>query len=314
MCGIVGFLNKSGETCAVGMTVFGMLNALGRRGPDSTGVAIYGPVPEDQLALCVKVGEDGIPAGRVETVLGRVEAIAPITQSAVIGDFLKLRIRYEGELDRLEKAIEGMHPEIEVVSIGKAVELVKQVGSPERLDTTYQIKLATGTHAIGHTRLSTESKVDLSHSQPFWAHGSLDLASAHNGHITNYHKLRRQYEMRGVRFYTENDSEIIGLYLRDRMAEGATFEEALLASLRDFDGSFSYVAATRDQIGFVKDAFGLKPLMITETDAYIAIATEEQALCAVFGQDVKALEPPPGAMQVWSLPGASDHTAKQVAA
>ena len=314
MCGIVGFLNKSGETCAVGETLFGMLNALGRRGPDSTGVAIYGPVPEDALALCVKVGEDGIPAGRVEAVLGRIEAIGPITGSSVIGDFLKLRMRYEGDLDRLEKAIEGVHSQIEVVSIGRAVELVKQVGSPERLDTTYQIRLATGTHAIGHTRLSTESKVDLSHSQPFWAHGSLDLTSAHNGHITNYHKLRRQYEMRGVRFYTENDSEIIGLYLRDRMAEGATVEEALRLSLRDFDGSFSYIAATQSQIGFVKDSFGLKPLMITETDKYIAIATEEQALCAVFGQDVKALEPPPGAMRVWNLPVASDHTTKQVAA
>ena len=120
--------------------------------------------------------------------------------------------------------------------------------------------------------------------------------------------------MRGVRFYTENDSEIIGLYLRDRMAEGATFEEALRLSLRDFDGSFSYIAATQSQIGFVKDSFGLKPLMITETDKYIAIATEEQALCAVFGQDVKALEPPPGAMRVWNLPVASDHTTKQVAA
>jgi glutamine phosphoribosylpyrophosphate amidotransferase len=186
--------------------------------------------------------------------------------------------------------------------MGHSVDLVKQVGSPERLDADYGIKDFAGTHAVGHTRLSTESRVDLSHSQPFWAHGALDITSAHNGHITNYHKLRRQYEMRGVHFYTENDSEIIGIYLKDRMDRGLSFEEALRASLRDFDGSFSYIAATADQLGYVKDAFGLKPLMIAETETFVALATEEQALCAAFGQNVQGREPAPGTMWVWTLP------------
>src|SRR5206468_5019699 len=122
-------------------------------------------------------------------------------------------------------AIEAIAPEIEVISCGHSLDVVKQVGSPRRLDERFGISRTSGTHAIAHTRLSTESRIDLSHSQPFWAHGTLDVASAHNGHITNYHKLRRQYEQRGVRFYTENDSEIIGIYLCEAMQAGATFAE-----------------------------------------------------------------------------------------
>ena len=94
-----------------------------------------------------------------------------------------------------------------------------------------------GSHGIGHTRLSTESRVDLSHSQPFWAHGVADLATVHNGHITNYHRLRRLYEQKGVRFFTENDSEVIGVYLADQLERGRTLEQALADSLDDLDGS-----------------------------------------------------------------------------
>ncbi len=138
--------------------------------------------------------------------------------------------------------------------------------------------MRVGSHGIGHTRLSTESRVDLSHSQPFWAHGEPDLATVHNGHITNYHKLRRQYEERGYRFLTENDSEVIGIYLRDRMAAGLSLEDALRSSLDDFDGSFCYLAASAERLAFVKDRYGFKPLVVAETDDFVAIATEEIAL------------------------------------
>src|SRR5581483_8859008 len=161
---------------------------------------------------------------------------------------------------------------------GKSLSLFKQVGSPEQLEAMYRISKLTGTHGIGHTRLSTESCVDLSHSQPFWAHGVPDLATAHNGHITNYHKLRRRFEQRGHRFYTENDSEVIGIYLRDRLAAGLSLEDALRSSLDDLDGSFCYLAASGDRLAFVKDRFGFKPLVVAETDVFVAIATEEVAL------------------------------------
>src|SRR5687768_8637662 len=159
--------------------------------------------------------------------------------------------------------------------MGRRLEVVKQVGSPQNLEATYHVSAFTGSHGIGHTRLSTESRVDLSHSQPFWVHGRPDLAVVHNGHITNYHKLRRRYEQRGVRFYTENDSEVVGIYLGERLGQGMTLEEALAASMVDFDGSFSYLAATADAMGFAKDPFAFKPLLVAETDAYVAVATEE---------------------------------------
>src|SRR5205814_9344013 len=130
------------------------------------------------------------------------------------------------------------------------------VGTAAQLERTYGIARRIGSHGIGHTRLSTESRVDLSHSQPFWVHGVPDLATVHNGHITNYHKLRRRYEQRGYRFFTENDSEVIGIYLRERMAVGMSLEDALRSSLDDFDGAFSYLAATGDRLAFVKDRFG----------------------------------------------------------
>jgi glutamine phosphoribosylpyrophosphate amidotransferase len=159
-----------------------------------------------------------------------------------------------------------------------------------------------GTHGIGHTRHSTVSPVDLSHSQPFWAHGAADLATVHNGHITNYHKLRRRYEQRGHRFYTENDSEVIGVYLRDRLAAGLTLADALRSSLDDFDGSFSYLAAWADGLAYVKDRYGFKPLVVAETEDFVAIATEEVALRQALGRDFEAREPAPGTMEVWAVP------------
>jgi glutamine phosphoribosylpyrophosphate amidotransferase len=126
-----------------------------------------------------------------------------------------------------------------------------------------------------------------------------DLATVHNGPITNYHKLRRRYEQQGYRFYTENDSEVIGIYLRDRTASGMSLTDALRSSLDDFDGSFSYLAATGDCLAYVRDRFGFKPLVVADTDDFVAIATEEIALRQALGRDFVAYEPPPGTMAVW---------------
>src|SRR5207244_3350127 len=137
---------------------------------------------------------------------------------------------------------EDVAPAVEVVSLGRRLEIVKQVGAPRSLDRDFGVGKLVGSHILGHTRLSTESRVDLSHSQPFWAHGVPDLAVVHNGHITNYHQLRRRYEQEGLRFYTENDSEIIGVYLARKLRAGASLGDALGDSVRELDGSFSYLA------------------------------------------------------------------------
>lgn len=302
MCGIVGFLDTSGNRRApVGQVLLKMLTALGRRGPDSAGVALYGDHGDSLLALRVKLGEQGSFAAKGAQVTERVRAMTPVVEAAIQGEYLRLVVDYQGDPTSLERAVEAAGEDIEVVSMGRRLEVVKQVGSPENLEATYHISSFVGTHGIGHTRMSTESRVDLSHSQPFWAHGLPDLAVVHNGHITNYHKLRRRYEQRGYRFYTENDSEIIGLYLAEQMSHGASFPAALQASLRDFDGSFSYLAATAESLGFVKDPFGFKPLLVAETPTYVALATEEIALQTALGEDLPVRELGAKQVQTWQV-------------
>lgn len=300
MCGIAGFLDKTrNENAPVGQTVLTMLNALACRGPDSAGVALYGNRHNGDLVLRVKLGEDGgfeKQAGRVSDQVG---SMGRVCKADSTGAYLRLVMDYEGDPQVLEYTIESVEGGIEVVSMGRQLEIVKQVGSPQNLDRTYGISGFVGTHGIGHTRLSTESRVDLSHSQPFWAHGTPDLAIVHNGHITNYHTLRRRYEQRDVRFYTENDSELIGVYLADRLSRGMSLQEVLQASLVDLDGSFSYLVSTPDALGYVRDPFALKPLLYVETDTFVAVATEEIAVRSAFEGVYDVEETPAKDVRLW---------------
>ena len=300
MCGIVGFLDKTGNRQApVGQTLLDMLSALARRGPDSSGVALYGDHGSDHRVVRIKLGEQGPFDTIAAQVIEQVNGIGSVLHAKIQGPSLRLLVKSQENAARLEQRIEAAGEQLEVVSMGKRLEVVKQVGSPANLEAAYSISSVVGTHGIGHTRMSTESRVDLSHSQPFWAHGRPDVAVVHNGHITNYHKMRRIYEQQRHHFYTENDSEIIGLYIADQMSQGANFEEALQTSLKDFDGAFSYLAATDDCLGYVKDPFAFKPLVVTETPAYVAIATEEQALRTALGDDFPVWEPGVNEVAVW---------------
>jgi len=196
--------------------------------------------------------------------------------------------------DQLEKALGARAAGLEVLSLGKRLDLVKQVGSPDELEAAYGISRWSGPLAIGHTRMSTESRIDLSHSQPFWAHGVPDLATVHNGHVTNYHKLRRMYEQEGTTFHTDNDSEVIGVYLRDKLEQGSTLPEALSSSIHELDGAFNYLVASAEGLGIVRDRFGFKPLMLAESSAFLAVATEEIALRRALPGTYRVFEPAPG--------------------
>src|SRR5262249_12139527 len=233
-------------------------------------------------------------------VLRRARALAPVHRVAARGPFLRFEIA-KVDADALVTALE-FEPGVEVMSLGQRLQIVKNVGAPHNLETEFAASKLTGTHGIGHTRLSTESRVDLSHSQPFWAHGTPDVAVVHNGHITSYHRLRRIYEQEGLRFYTENDSEVIGLYLARKLRQGTSLREALADSVRELDGSFSHLAATPDTIGFAKDPFCLKPLIVAETARAVAIANEEIALHAALGDGYRAREAGPGEVVTWEIP------------
>jgi glutamate synthase domain-containing protein 1 len=301
MCGIIGFLDKrGGSERPLGQTLLAMLSALSCRGPDSAGVAVFGP-PQPYWVLQIKRPEHTDPDAATPPILRALAERTPVIEHLAVGAYLRVEVEPTDNIAALERHLLARVPEAEVVSLGRRLEIVKQVGSPAGLEETYDVSLWVGSHGIGHTRLSTESRVDLSHSQPFWAHGVADLATVHNGHITNYHKLRRRYEQRGQRFFTENDSEVIGVYLRERLAAGLSLEDALRSSLDDFDGSFSYLAASADGLAYVRDRYGFKPLVVAETEDFVAIATEEIALRRALGREFVACEPAPGTMKFWPL-------------
>lgn len=295
MCGIVGFLDKTKNRTSVGETILQMLNALGARGPDSAGVALYGQKRNKGMVVRIKLGRQKEATFIVE----QLEEFGSIDEVEIVAEYLRLVINLEVDTMSFLKFVESLNQGIEVVSLGTQLEVVKQVGTPQNLESTYNISGFTGTHGLGHTRLSTESRVDLSHSQPFWAYGYADLAIVHNGHITNYHTMRRLYEQRGTKFHTKNDSEIIGIYFADQLSKGMVLQEVLEASITDFDGSFSYLVSTLDSIGFAKDPFAFKPLLFTETDDFVAIATEEIAIRSVFPGNYTVRESQSKEIRLW---------------
>jgi glutamate synthase domain-containing protein 1 len=299
MCGIVGYLDKtdSGQG-PVGATILGMLRALECRGPDSAGVALFGPPRLHRFTVRVKLGDDGDLRPKVEKLAKLAESLGA-TELAKTGSYAAFLIDDQADVKHVMERIESLDPDFEVVSMGRMLDIVKQVGSPENLEATYGISRMRGGHGIGHTRLSTESRIDLSHSQPFWGHGYPDLAIVHNGHITNYHQLRRRYEQRGTHFYTENDSEIIAIYLAQQLGKGRELEASLQSMLTEFDGSYSCLAATSGQLGFVKDPYALKPLLVAETDRFVALANEEIAIRAQLPGTYRVREADVKEVRVW---------------
>jgi glutamate synthase domain-containing protein 1 len=302
MCGIVGYLDRRGRSgVPTGRLVLSMLQALACRGPDSAGVALLGDWPDQrENAWTVRIAP--ADAGTLAPLerLGRVADVERQDGS------LRCRLAPGPGVTpaEVESALGARRGGLEVLSLGRQLDLVKQVGSPTQLEAVYGVSAWRGPLAIGHTRMSTESRIDLSHSQPFWAHGTLDIASVHNGHITNYHQLRRRYEQQGVTFYTDNDSEVIGVYLRDRIEKGRTLPEALADSLADLDGAYNYIVAAPEGLGIVRDRFGFKPLVVAETDEFFAAATEEIALRRALPGDYRVSEPPIGRALFYPLTAA----------
>ena len=300
MCGIVGYFRKAEGEGPLGEVMLRMITALGCRGPDSTGLALYGGTRQSGAVVRVKLAEAKEAAPQTLAILKALADVTDVTASALAAGVLRVELGNGAAAAAVERAVLRSAPGSEVFSIGRRLDLVKRVGTAADLDASFQIRSFTGTHAIGHTRLATESQVDISHSQPFWAHGYPDLATVHNGHITNYVKLRDLFEMRGHTFYTHNDSEIIPAYLAEQMGRRATLETALRQSVADLDGSFSYLAATATEFGFAKDSFSAKPLLMAETDEAVVVATEEIAIFAACGREAHAAELPAREVRVWS--------------
>jgi methylamine---glutamate N-methyltransferase subunit A len=283
VCGIVGiFYKREGREAAgpVGDVLVRMCQDLFRRGPDSTGFAVYGK-PRDGT-LVVRIDLDRSDLRRAgELVAIAAEQLVVVKEWRLIGRAVRLEVDSDAEAklaDWIEERVEGAR----VFSVGRAMEIVKDVGSAAAVDGSYGVSGLRGTHGIGHTRMATESRVDIAHSHPFWARPFPDIAVVHNGTITNYHQLRRRLEMKGHRFSTHNDSEVIAVYIADRLQRGETLEDALRASVGDLDGTFAYLISTARGVGLARDQFATKPLLYAENDDLVVLCSEEVALRRVF--------------------------------
>ncbi len=299
MCGIAGIMYKGAQAGAnTGQALIRMLDGCQHRGPDSTGFALYGATKADHLRLRFFIGEEntGPIIQRIQILLA--ENGAELVEEATVAGAYSVTVFYTGDVQTLAYALEHA---AKVISIGESLEIIKDVGSAFEVDQRYQVHEYTGTHGLGHVRLATESDVKPEAAHPFWATGFADVAIVHNGQITNYWRMRRRLQQRGYEFRTDNDSELIAVYLADKLKHGVVLKDALKTSIDDLDGTFSFLVSTKDEIGYAKDRLAVKPMVMYETDELVAVASEEVSLNRLFpGRALETKEPPPGTYNTWS--------------
>jgi glutamate synthase domain-containing protein 1 len=307
MCGIAGIIYTDGRL-DIGRDMTRMLQSMKHRGPDSTGYALYGP-PNGNLVMRYKLADANDPRDfefhdriarnkfvveqRLRKHGAHVHDVEEETEYA-----FRVTFAYDGDIKALTDIVEDV-PGAEVLSLGHSLEIIKDIGDAETVSTQYTLDGFQGTHAIGHVRMATESDVDISGAHPYWAYPFNDVAVVHNGQLTNYFQWKRRLERSGHRFQSECDSEIIAVYLAEKMSEGATLEDAMKDSLQELDGVFTYIAVTGDALGVAKDEMAAKPLVLYEGDDMVALASEEIAIRAVIDREIDTYDPFEGEVMVW---------------
>lgn len=309
MCGIAGLIHKNGKS-NVGQEMTAMLQSLKHRGPDSTGYAIYGEPEKGQYVLRFKVAEqDDLDSGSriYQAIKDRKNAVdevlkemgAKVSEKEDATEYAyRYEIKFDGDLkvlaDRIEE-IEGA----EILSIGNALELIKDLGDASVVSDSYGLDDFTGTHGIGHTRMATESDVDIRSAHPYWAYPYNDIAVVHNGQLTNYWLLRRQLEREGQRFVSNCDSELLAVYTAVNLEKGMTLEESLKKSIEEIDGVFTYLVTTTNELGMAKDTMAAKPMVLYESDDMVALASEEVAIRAIVPHEIDTWDPYDEEVRVW---------------
>jgi glutamate synthase domain-containing protein 1 len=308
MCGIAGIIYRDGAH-RIGHDMTRMLQSMKHRGPDSTGYALYAP-PDGNIVMRYTLADANDERdfdfqerlerhrSEVETRLrnlgAKIVEIEPETEYAY-----RVVMQYTGDLKTLTDYVEDV-PDAEVLSIGSSLEIIKDLGDAETVSRQYELDEFDGTHAIGHVRMATESDVDISGAHPYWAYPFSDVAVVHNGQLTNYFQWKRRLERNGHRFQSECDSEIIAVYLAEKMAEGLDLEAAMRRSLDELDGVFTYICVTKDALGVAKDEMAAKPLVLYESDDIVALASEEIAIRAVIDHEIDTYDPYEGEVMVWT--------------
>jgi methylamine---glutamate N-methyltransferase subunit A len=294
MCGIAGLFAKTVDfEPQVGGLLADMLEQLADRGPDSTGVALYrDPVPDGSVKLSLLGALDWpVVVARLEATFGRARVIADHVDHAIVV--------VDGGAPAVRAWLAEHEPDVGVVASGTAIELHKRTGPPSALIETCGLRAKDATHGLGHTRMATESRVTTAGSHPFST--GEDLCLVHNGSLSNHNRVRRELSRRGVRFATENDSEVAAGYLMWRLGEGDSLTDALRASLDDLDGFFTFAVGSRDGFAVLRDPIACKPALMAETDAWVAMASEYRAIAVLPGSaDAVLWEPEPARVYSWS--------------
>ena len=308
MCGIAGIIYRD-ATGPVGRDMTRMLQSMKHRGPDSSGYALYRPPLDGRYVMRLKLADANTPRDfefharlrrhraeverRLLAVGARVDGFEDSTEYA-----FNVSFRYDGDLKALADRVEDV-PGAEVLSIGRSLQIVKDLGDAETVAAEYGLDGFEGSHAIGHVRMATESDVDISGAHPYWAYPFSDVAVVHNGQLTNYFAWRRRLERSGHRFQSECDSEVIAVYVAQQMADGASLQDAMRQSLEELDGVFTYICVTADALGMAKDELAAKPLVLYEADDMVALASEEVAIRQVVDREIDTYDPDEGEVMVW---------------
>src|ERR671918_1812469 len=291
MCGIVGLFSKSPEVSArLGADLSAMLRQLSDRGPDSAGVAFYrNPAPPGWSKVSLFSPDPRQDWAGVRDALG-------VADPEVHGSHAVFAI--EADAADAVEWLRERYPELRVMSAGEAIEIYKEAVRPEQFVEAFGLASLHGSHALGHTRMATESKVTTDGSHPFST--GLDLCLVHNGSLSNHNRLRERLRAEGIEFQTENDSEVAAGYLTYRMREGATLEQALEGCLDDLDGFYTFAVGTKDGFAVLRDPIACKPAVMAETGDWVAMASEYRAIAVLPGaEEAETWEPEPGRVYSW---------------
>jgi glutamate synthase domain-containing protein 1 len=291
VCGIAGLFSKSPEVSErLGLHLGEMLLQLSDRGPDSAGVAFYrDPAPPGWSKVSLFSADPRQDWAGVASGLGAGEPEVHGSHAVLV---------VEADAGEAVQWLRERYPELRVMSAGEAIEIYKEAGRPERFVETFGLSSLSGSHALGHTRMATESRVTTDGSHPFST--GLDLCLVHNGSLSNHNRLRETLRADGIEFQTENDSEVAAGYLTHRLREGASLEQALEGCLDDLDGFYTFAVGTKEGFAVLRDPIACKPAVMAETDDWVAMASEYRAIAVLPGAEEAATwEPEPGRVYSW---------------
>ncbi|MFZ4822037.1 amidophosphoribosyltransferase [Pseudomonas putida] len=296
MCGIVGlYLKNPALEPQLGKLFEPMLEAMTDRGPDSAGFAIYGDeVADGWVKLTLQAATDDYDfKALVGALEGKLAASLDWFQNASA-----IVLKIKAEEAAIRSALAELAPDVRIMSAGKSIEILKGMGLPKEISERFGLGSMKGSHIIGHTRMATESAVTMEGSHPFST--GADLCLVHNGSLSNHFRLRQELRREGIQFDTENDTEVAAGYLAWRLQQGDSLKTALDSSLEALDGFFTFAIGTRSGFAVIRDPIACKPAILAETEDYVAMASEYQALSSLPGiEKAKVWEPVPATMYIW---------------